>query len=75
MFVWSCDEILTREYLIMLLSHKMILEREIKDWKLNVFHLDDNMDTSRAKRTSLIAIYSFDIYFFYSWLEKQNGAS
>ena len=44
-------------------SNKMILEREIKDGKPNVFHLDDNMVTSRAKRTSLIVMYSFDIYF------------
>ena len=61
----------------------MILEREIKDGKPNVFHLDDNMVTSRAKRTSLIVMYSFDIllllllllFFYYSWLEKQNDAS
>ena len=44
-------------------SKKMILEREIKDGKPNVFHLDDNMVTSRGKRTSLIVMYSFDIYF------------
>ena len=44
-------------------SNKMILEREIKDGKQDVFHLDDNMVTSRAKRTSLIVMYSFDIYF------------
>ena len=39
--------------LIMLLSHVTV----------NVYHLDDNMVTSRAKRTSLIVMYSFDIYF------------
>ena len=39
--------------LIMLLSHVTV----------NVYHLDDNMATSRAKRTSLIVMYSFDIYF------------
>ena len=53
----------------------MILEREIKDGKPNVFHLDDNMVTSRAKHTSLIVMCSFDLYFYYSWLGKQNGAS
>ena len=37
----------------MLLSHVTV----------NVYHLDDNMATSRAKRTSLIVMYSFDIYF------------
>ena len=47
-------------------SNKMILEREIKDGKPNVFHLDDNMVTSRAKHTSLIVMYSFDLYFYYS---------
>ena len=44
-------------------SNKMILEREIKDGKPNVFHLDDNMVTSRAKRASLTVMHSFDIYF------------
>ena len=37
----------------MLLSHVTV----------NVYLLDDNMATSRAKRTSLIVMYSFDIYF------------
>ena len=44
-------------------SNKMILEREIKDGKPNVFHLHDNMVTSRAKRASLTVMHSFDIYF------------
>ena len=48
----------------MLLSQtKCFLEKNSKDGKPNVFHLDDNMATSRAKRTSLIVMYSFDIYF------------
>ena len=44
-------------------SNKMILQREIKDGKQDVFHLDGNMVTSRAKRTPFIVMYSFDIYF------------
>ena len=75
MFVWSCDEILSRMFDHVTVSKKMILEREIKDGKPNVFHLDDNTVTSRAKRTSFIVMHSFDLYFYYSWLEKQNGAS
>ena len=61
MFVWSCYEILTRECLIMLLSHVTV----------NVYLLDDNMATSRAKRTSLIVMYSFDIYFITSDLRSK----
>ena len=36
-------------------SNKMILEREIKDGKPNVFHLDDNMVTSRAVPNALLS--------------------
>ena len=38
-------------------SNKMILQREIKDGKQDVFHLDGNMVTSRAKRTHFFDCY------------------